>query len=234
MKTKSSKGLSVTVCLLLATFAVAFWYKQQQRLEDQEHAAKKVLDELGAITVLDGAQRHVASLNLSTIKSRADLEKALAVVANLAWLESLDASRTAIANDDLIIVGELSRLNSLALGTTAIDDAGVSHLSNLSHLKSLNLAETGVTSTALVSIARLKSLMILDLSGTQVKAEFQPLAQLPRLEWLVLRNLDLNENALSALSSCPALHRLSLEESSYGETSLSDLLSSVDSLVVDK
>jgi len=156
------------------------------------------------------------------------------VIGDLAWLESLDASRTAITNDDLNVVGQLSRLNSLALGTTAIDDAGISHLENLSHLKTLNLAETGVTSAALVSIAHLKSLMILDLSGTKVKEDLEPLGQLPRLEWLVLRNVDLDGNALSALTNCPALHRLSLEESTYGKASLGTLLSSAASLVVDK
>jgi Leucine-rich repeat (LRR) protein len=146
----------------------------------------------------------------------------------------LDASRTAIANDDLKTVGQLSRLNSLALGTTAIEDSAISHLGNLSHLKSLGLAETGVTSAALVSIAHLKSLMILDLSGTKVKSELHQLVHLPRLEWLVLRNLDLDQNALTALAKCPTLHRLSLEESSYGKASLDTLLSSAASLVVDK
>lgn len=232
--TKPRQRWITAALLLVAIAAGVIWYWQSQQALGREHDARLILDELGAVVVMDGPRRHVASLNLSTLKTTEDLAVAIEVLPDLLWLTSLDASRTVIDDTSLSAVDHLRRLNSLVLSGTAISDAGVARLKSLKELNSLMLARTKITSTALPSISRLRSLKILDLTGTGVTGGLEPLADLPQLEWLLLRNLSLEDGALVALAQCPGLHRLSLENSTYSAESLKVLLDKAPSLAVDE
>lgn len=231
---KSKVGIA---CLGLAAMGLCLgtlWYKQQSRSARAEQSAVKTLEGLGAIVVRDANQSHVASLNLSPLQSRADLTVALAVVKDLKWLTALDASRTPLNDEDLNIIGQLRGLTSLAFTDTGISDAGAKALGRLDNLGSLNLAQTQLTSEALAVLAQIKTLKILNLTRTKVDGNLEVLSGLPNLEWLVLRSVNLQGDTLATLAECPALHRLSLEESTYSEESVNALRSKSPTVAIDK
>jgi hypothetical protein len=231
---KNKVGIAGLCLAAMGLCLGTLWYKQQSRSTQAEQSAVKTLEGLGAIVVRDANQSHVASLNMSTLQSRTDLTAALAVVKDLKWLTTLDASRTPLADEDLNIIGQIRGLTSLAFAETGISDAGVKALGQLDKLGSLNLAQTQLTSEALAALAQIKALKILNLTGTKVDRNLAVLSGLPNLEWLVLRSVNLQGDALAELAECPALHRLSLEESTYSEESVNALRSKTPTVAIDR
>jgi hypothetical protein len=61
-----------------------------------------------------------------------------------------------------------------------------------------------------------------------------PLASLTQLDWLVLRNLQLSDEALPQLAACRQLKRLSLQQTAYAAASLQALRSAAGQLSVDE
>jgi hypothetical protein len=234
----SARRQSLQNVLILALAAVAillaYWYWSSRQNLAEESDAAKALQELGAIVVMDGGRRHVASVNLSTLQSSEVLAKALEHLPKLTQLTSLDASRTAISDDQLKFLAELTSLSSLSLNSTDVTDEGLRRLRSLTSLESLFLASTGIANRSLPFIADLSELRILDVSATKVTGNLEPLARLPQLEWLVLRKLSLEDEALPKLAGCEALKRLSLEESKYAVDSLATLQRDIPGLTVDR
>lgn len=231
--TKKSRRITVGI-LLVAISSIGIWYWLGEQAIMREQEIKHSLEELGAIVVLDSSQQHVASLNLSTLKTLEDITASLKFLPELPRLTSFDASRTLIEDSHLEAIGQLRDLTSLALSETNISDSGVAHLEHLGALKTLALTSTKVTPAAMSSISRLHSLEILDLTGTSITEGLEPLAKLPHLEWVVLRNTNLKDSGLAALAKCSGLHRVSLEGSTYSAESLKLLLKELPTLVVDQ
>ena len=201
--------------LLLAIAAAAIlliggWYAFYRINLANEKRAAEAISELGALVVMDGNGQHVASVNLSAIESPESLAKAIEYLPALRQLGSLDASRTKIRDEQLAFVAQLSALTTLTLNETAIGDEGVEPLADLVELR------------------------ILDLSATPVTGNFEPLLSLPQLEWLVLRELKLADDALPKLQGMATLKRLGLEGSEYPGKSLSTLLQASPTLSVDR
>jgi hypothetical protein len=172
---------------------------------------------------MDGNRRHVASLNLSTLSDAEKLGKALEHVPHLVHLSSFDASRTPIRDEQLKQVATLPGLEALTLTSTSISDAGIAHLATLKELQALHLSETKVSSSGLNALSPLEGLKVLDLSATAVSGNLGQLSSLPQLNWLVLRNLTLEDDALGDLAGCQQLRRLNLEGSQYDQESLEKL-----------
>jgi hypothetical protein len=218
---------------VVAATALAIWLWVQRQSSRAELAAASKLRELGVLVVLDSSGAHVASVNLSTVTSPEALGQAIDQLAPLLELTSLDASRTAINDSQLATIAKLNSLTSIALNETAITDEGVRQLRPLKNLQVLYLASTPLTDGALESIAAVTGLRILDLSATKVRGQLGALAALPRLEWLVLRNLSLSTSALGKLADNVNLKRLTLTESRYDADSLNKLRQERPELSID-
>jgi hypothetical protein len=226
-----ARKVIVAGVLVAAALAVAFWVHYQRNLREQ--AAAHSLGELGAIVVMDGAGSHVGSVNLSTIEDPDKLAAALVHLPALVNLTSLDASRTAIKDRQLSAFEKLTGLRSLTLNNTGVSDEGVPKLAGLSNLQALYLVETSVSDACVNSVASLSNLHILDLSATKVTGNLEPVAELPQLEWLLLRGAKLNDDALPKLAACPRLKRLSLEDAKYSPESIAELRKALPGLSVD-
>jgi Leucine-rich repeat (LRR) protein len=226
--------ISILAVVALVAVAIAYWFLANAKRAAAEAEAAKSLESLGVIVVMDGSRTHVASVNLSTVTSPESLAKAIELLPALTNLGSLDASRTAITDGQLATVGRLRSLESLALGQTSITDRGLKQLAGLTQLRSLNLTTTPISGAGLASLSNFRRLKILDLSATKTADNLAPLARLPQLDWLVLRNLTLADGALSDLSASESLSRLTLEGSTYPAESLTQLQQALPELSVDK
>jgi hypothetical protein len=213
--------IGIAACALIGL--LAWWLWQERQATARELAAKSALADLGALVVMDGSRKHVASLNLSTLSDAEKLEKALEHVPQLIHLSSFDASRTPIRDEQLQQVATLTGLEALTLTSTSISDAGLAHLAPLKKLQALHLPGTKVSSTGLNALSSLEGLKVLDLSATAVSGNLGQLSSLSQLNWLVLRNLTLEGDTLGELAGCQQLRRLSLEGSQYDQESLEKL-----------
>jgi internalin A len=221
--------------LLLAIAAgLAAWLRAGQQSAASELAAKAELADLGALVVMDSQRKHVSSVNLSTLKSPATMDQAVAVLPALGRLNSLNADHTTFGDKHAAIVGQLSNLEDLVLSHTAITDAALEQLQGLSHLKSIHLADTAVTNAGLNSLGRLRSLNIIDLSGTKVTGNFDPLRNVTSLNWLVARRLTLDAAALAAVAACPSLTRLTLNDAICPPNALKELTDKKPDLTIDQ
>jgi len=209
--------------LLIIAVLVAYWFWSDRQNRARETAAARELRQLGAIAGMDGNRRHVATINLSPLQSREKLARALELLPDLAHVTSLDASRTPIRDQQLETIAGLSSLKSLSLNSTDISDQGVEQLKPLSNLQTIYLVSTKITDRSVTALESLHQLRIVDLSATKVTANLEPLTQLPQLEWLLLRNLTLADDALVQLRDCSSLRRLSLQDSTYSAESLTTL-----------
>ena len=208
-------------CVLIAL--LAWWLWRERQATARELAAKSALADLGALVVMDGDRKHIASLNLSTLSDAEKLDKALEHVPHLIHLSSFDASRTPIRDEQLKRVATLPGLEALTLTSTSISDAGLAHLAPLKKLQALHLTGTKVSSSGLNALSSLEGLKVLDLSATAVSGNLDQLGSLPQLDWLVLRSLTLEDGALGELAGCEQLRRLSLDGSKYDQESLEKL-----------
>ena len=224
--------IGIAACVLIAL--LAWWLWQGRQATARELAAKSALTDLGALVVMDGNRKHAASLNLSTLTDAEKLDEALEYVPHLIHLSSFDASRTPIRDEQLKQVGTLSGLEGLTLTSTSITDAGIAHLAPLKKLQALHLTGTKVSSSGLNALSSLEGLKVLDLSATAVSGNLGQLSSLPQLDWLVLRNLTLEDDALGGLAGCQRLRRLSLEGSQYDQESLEKLRQSQPKIDVNQ
>jgi hypothetical protein len=213
--------IAIAACVLIGL--LAWWLWHQRQATARELAAKSALADLGVLVVMDGSRKHVASLNLSTLPDGEKLDKALEHVPHLIHLSSFDASRTSIRDEQLKQVATLSGLEALTLTSTSISDAGLAHIAGLKNLQALHLTGTKVSSSGLNALSSLEGLKVLDLSETAVSGNLGQLSSLPQLNWLVLRNLTLKDDALGELAGCQQLSRLSLGGSQYDQESLEKL-----------
>jgi hypothetical protein len=224
----------IAIVFTAAVVAAGLWLWNLQRRGQAERAAAESLEELGAIVVVDGGSGRAASVNLSTISDEAKLAAAVELLPKLHWLTSLDASRTAIEDEHLETIGRLRGLTTLSLNETAIGDEGAARLRRLGDLQALYLASTEVTGAAFDDLAGMQELKILDASASRVRGNLAPLAKLPKLDWLILRNLPLGDEDLSELGGSASLTRLSLEGTTFSDAGLQELKEAAPGLSVSR
>jgi Leucine-rich repeat (LRR) protein len=231
-RASSRRGLVLGV--LAAVILAAAWGWTANRRLAAENKAAQALEKLGALVVRDGGSGHVASVNLSTVQTPEALAEAVALLPALSEITSLDASRSAIKDEQMAAVAQLGSLTTLTLNETAIGDAGVAQLRPLANLQSLFLSATPLTDAGTAALASMKSLRVIDLSSTKLTGNFEPILALPQLEWLVLRDVKLADDALPQLEGSASLNRLSLEGSEYSADALAKLQQAQPSLGVDR
>jgi Leucine-rich repeat (LRR) protein len=219
-----SRGRAWIVGLIVAAVLLGGAYVVVKFLSGgaDEGPAIANLEKLGAL-VVKGADGHAASVNLSMLQAPDDLAAAIEQLPALTYVTALDVSRTAITDEQIKVIGEMTQLQSLALQATEIGDEGAAHLSALTNLQSLMLASTNLGDASVDVLGNLSGLKILDLSATRISDNLAPLAQLPSLEWLLLREDKLTGEALAALGRCKALKRLNLDGSEFPADAVAEL-----------
>lgn len=225
--------IAALVVLVIGGLILVFVAGDQLTGPGEAETAKQ-LESLGALVVKDPSQSHVNSVNVSTIQSEEALAEAVQLLPKLSYIASLDASRTKITDEQLGAVGQLTSLTSLSLSETPITDDGLERLRGLSELQSLNIAVTNVSDAGLPAIAEMRDLKVVNLSGAKVSRDLSPLATLPALEWLVLRDTKLEDDALPSLSGSSSLRRLTLEGAQVTEESLAKLREQSPGLAINK
>jgi Leucine-rich repeat (LRR) protein len=212
----------------------AAWKFIGDRTSETELAAKAELTSLGALVAMDAQRKHVASVNLSTLKSPDTLDRAIELMTALPRLASLNVDGTKFRDEHAVTVGRLSGLQDLVLNNTAITDLALERLEGLPQLKTIHLAETAVTNAGMPSLGRLQALNIIVLAGTKVTSGFEPLVKLPALTWLDVRRLSLDAAAIAALGDCQNLSRLTLSGTSYPPEALKLLTQKRPNLSIDR
>lgn len=231
----SKTALIVALALLAAVVAVIAWsLPSRGEIAAREQAVKAELAELGALVTMDAQKTYVNSVNFSTLRSPDSLDRAIALLPSLLRLQSLNCSGTALRDEHAQTIGKLGSLQDLVLSHTAITDRALEQLTGLSQLKTFHLADTKVTSAAMPYLGKLRSLNIIDLSGTQVTGNFEPLAKLPRLKWLVAQRLSLDAAAIAALAESPNLGRLSLTGTTCPSEAIDELARQKPNLTIDR
>lgn len=220
--------------LFAAVAAIGWWLRDGRTASAEEVAARAELTKLGALVVMDAGRTHVAGVTLSTIQSPDRLERAIQLLPSLTHINSLNAEQTPVGDEQARVIGGLSSLQDLVLSHTGISDAAVKSLAGLSNLRSLHLANTGLTNAAIPELTRLTSLTILDISGTKVTGNFETLPNLTKLNWLVVRGLPLEGEAIAAVANCPNLHRLSLTAAGSDPEALAKLEQQRPELAIDR
>jgi Leucine-rich repeat (LRR) protein len=224
----------IAFVLLASVGALAWWLRVDSQADVKELSAKAQLTRLGALVVMDSARKHVASVNLSTLKSPETLDQAISLLPALTRLTSLNGDGAMFRDEHASIVGQRASLEDLVLSHTRVTDSAVERLQQLSKLKTIHLADTGVTNASLPALGRLRALTILDLSGTKVTGSFEPLQNLTNLNWLVLGRLSLDAAAIAAIGDCPNLSRLTLKGTTCPSDALQKLTEKKPNLTIDR
>jgi hypothetical protein len=220
--------------LATAGAASAWWLRSDGEAIAREQTAKSDLARLGALVVMDSTRKHVASVNLSTLKSPEALDQAISLLPAFTRLSSLNGDGAMFRDEHASIVGQLASLEDLVLSHTRVTDSALESLQRLSKLKTIHLADTGVTNASLPALGRLRALTIVDLSGTRVTGNFEPLQNLTNLNWLVLGRLSLDAAAIVAIGDCPNLSRLTLKGSTCSPEALQKLAEKRPNLAIDQ
>lgn len=198
-----------------------------------EAAAAERLKGMRALVVQDSRREHVASLNLSTLRSEEDQAEAFELLADLPYLTALDISGLAPTSEQLDVVASLGRLQSLTANRVALTDDDLAQIGRLSRLESFNATGARVEGTRLQSLAGLGELRVLNLAGSEVSGGLGVLAALPKLNWLVLSDCEIEDDSLAHLADAPNLSRLTLTGSRYPEASLERLRRSNPGIQID-
>lgn len=212
---EASRGRGSSIYLILSltglvAVGLLFWLQKQKQLEAAEAAAKPKIQQLGGLVLSGSTGKHVGSVNLALVRSQENFDEAFKLVSDFPRLQVLDLTGNSISHEQLEQVSQLRELTSLQLSKTTIDDGMIVHLEKLRSLTALHLVGTSLTSESLKAIGNLSQLEVLDLSDTKIQGDLAPLANLSNLNWLVLKNLPIEDEAVDTLSQLPALKRLTL------------------------
>jgi beta-lactamase regulating signal transducer with metallopeptidase domain/thiol-disulfide isomerase/thioredoxin len=173
--------------------------------------------------ITDAGVKHLAGLDrLQAISFSAfDVDRdgfgigddALATIAILPALESIDLRRTKVTDDGMARLAAVKSLRSVSIPGTAVTDAGLLHLARLPHLEALRLGVydegADVTDDGMRIVGRMTGLKSLGLSGTKVGDEgLKHLAPLVNLEFLDIDETQVTIEGLAALAPLTGLRQL--------------------------
>ena len=227
-------GRSILIAVLIVAVGLAAYKGREMYRALGEPDARKALEDLGALVVLNSSRKHAFSLNLGMPKVRDNLDVAVKHLPNLVYLENLALSKTTITDEQMANVAGLSYLTSLRLGSTAVTDVGLRHITGLGNLRALYLGNTNITAKGLPMIGNIGSLNILDLSKTKIDGDYAALANLKNLSWFVLQDMEVSDAAITTLSRLPKLGRLSLNRSQVSEEAIALLKEAKPNIVIDQ
>ncbi len=136
----------------------------------------------------------------------------ISVLAEFTQLESLDLADNEVS--DVTAIAGLTRLRSLSLRDNPLDLENLVVLSGLTQLEYLNLRNTGLRD--LSGVQEFRNLGHLDLRGNSDLSSIVPLASLPRLHTLVLRDVPVAQD-VHVLESLPSLLWLDLRNTGVAD-----------------
>jgi len=126
--------------------------------------------------------KNLAQLEQLELSDTAVTDDGVRKLQHLAKLRMLDLSGTRISNGGLTLLLALPKLTDLRVTATHIDDVGLSTIGRIKNLQALRLGKTAITNTGLKSLIRLRDLQSLELWPTAVTAPgMQYLAQFHHL-----------------------------------------------------
>jgi hypothetical protein len=216
------------LAIVLATLAAVFLRGNSAA----EAAAAEAIKKTNALVVPD-ASGNVASVNLSTVETPEALAEAIAQLPALSHVTSLDATGRPVKDEHLEAIGRMAALETLNLTDTEVTDEGVEHLKSLDGITTLFLNGTAITDASMDMVGGLKSLRSVDVSATKVTNNLAPMAELPDLAWLLIRDLTLADGALGQLKGCPKLSHLTIAGSKYSSAELDELKKALPNVAVD-
>lgn len=223
-------GLGV-VAIAAATAGLLLW--RANRAAEAERNSIAGLRQLGAVVVLDSDRQHAAAANLAPLTDPDQLDAAIQLIPHLYKLVSLEVRGTDLSESQLRTLALTASLESLTLNACGISTEEARVLTRLAQLKTLYLSENNIEKELLPDLAPLKRLKILDLSATQITNGLEPITALPALEWLLLRELQLEPGALKGLARCRLLKRLTLNKTSVPSEEWKGLQAEINGLAVD-
>lgn len=132
-------------------------------------------------------------------------------LADVPNLESIDLSRTSLAESDLEHIGRCPKLRTLSLSGSPIKGSGLRFLSNCKTLESLNLFDCDLAPNALASLDDLPLLNSLDLGQTRLTdSSMAHLGDLPSLKILNLSDNCIHGSGLAFLCNLRELESVNL------------------------
>ncbi|MEM7312386.1 MAG: hypothetical protein AAF497_04465 [Planctomycetota bacterium] len=208
-KPRGSGGFLLGFLLIIGLAAATYFFGGNLFVDvAAEREARKQLESLGALTLLDANQKHVAMINLVTVTDPAKFRQAISMIEKFPRAKVMELTGTPTTDADLRAIGKLSRLTSLNLNKTGVGDVGVAHLKSLGKLSALYLAETKVTDASLAKIGKMRSLTVLDLSSTKLSSDFAELANLRNLEWILCDDHHIGMDRANHLMELPKISRI--------------------------
>ena len=217
-KPRGAGGFLLGFLLVIGLAAAAYFFGGSLFVDiAAEREARKQLESLGALTLLDANQKHVTMINLATVTDPAKFRQAISLIDKFPRAKVLELTGTPTTDADLSAVGRLSRLTSINLNRTGVGDEGVAHLASLGNLGALYLAQTKITDASLSKIGNVRSLTILDLSSTKLSSDFAELANLSNLEWVLFNDHHINMARANHLKELPKISRITLHTGSIDD-----------------
>jgi hypothetical protein len=143
-----------------------------------------------------------------------------AAIKPLHQLEGLSLAGLPIGDAQLRQIAAQRDLKTLDLTATAITAKGLAALDPLSSLINLVLTDTAVGDEGAAALTRCQQLEIVALNGCELSdAALEPLARLPRLGWLEIKdNPSLRDAALDNLARARSLRRLVVTNGVFSQT----------------
>ncbi len=138
-------------------------------------------------------------------------------------IRRLELRETAVTGPGLAVLGELALLESLVLLDRDVGEEGFGHLAQLSKLELLELSGP-IADPSMKGLGKLVGLKTLRLSHPQIDDRITAvLAQLPRLEWLDLGGTAITDEGLVGLAELTALKTLHLHHTRITNRGLAHL-----------
>ena len=160
----------------------------------------------------------LVTLNLSSCSITDDGLKALKSLQNL---RHLALGGTRVTDAGLATIAEMTQLETVGLRGDAITDEGLTHLATMPNLKELNASETKITDAGLAQIARIKRLEVLILNGNDITdAGLAHLEPLTGMTGLFLASTKITDAGLLHLKRMGKLSKLGLTKTAVTEQGL--------------
>ncbi len=221
-KKSSSLKLLLPLLGILAVVAGVTFYTKQQAISRQD-ANADLLKGLGVIAVRDSSRKYVETVSVPPTISDDKISEVFQAVSKMNWVKSFTASGAGVGDAEMEFVSGMKKLKSLSLAETGVTDAGVANIAGLTSIESLNLRGTAITEAALDSIAQSSAIKVLDISETRVSGDLGKLNGLATLSWLLINDLQINDDSMKDLAGNPALSRLTMEGLEADEASIAAL-----------
>jgi len=162
----------------------------------QQLQAIRTLRQAGATVRMDDHGQAIAVSLRNAVLNDATLK----ALGQLASIESLDASRSGLTDNQLAQLENLNHLKSLNLARCPITNDGLKHLAGMTQLENLWLSRTKVRDAGMAHLATLSQLKQLRISRTRVSDKgLQHLAALSKLGMIQLRNTRVTGRGVATL-----------------------------------